>query len=84
MGYASTRMRIQSVFEQAGILFLGGDAGGEIGVRLATPKASYAATGCLPLDKSCNVKFSKQTQFMVRPKRPQARWNANAACSRQE
>ena len=34
MGYVSTLMRIQSAFEQAGILFLDDDAGGGIGVRL--------------------------------------------------
>jgi hypothetical protein len=33
-GYVSTLMRIQSAFEQAGILFLDDDAGGGIGVRL--------------------------------------------------
>jgi hypothetical protein len=38
MGYVSTLMRIQSTFEQAGIRFLDNDAGGGIGVRLATPK----------------------------------------------
>jgi len=38
MGYVSTLMRIQSAFEQAGIRFLDNDAGGGIGVRLATPK----------------------------------------------
>ena len=34
MGYVSTLMRIQSAFEQAGIIFLDDDAGGGIGVRL--------------------------------------------------
>lgn len=34
MGYASTLMRIQSAFEQVGILFLDDDAGGGFGVRL--------------------------------------------------
>ena len=38
MGYVSTLMRIQSAFENAGIRFLDNDAGGGIGVRLATPK----------------------------------------------
>jgi predicted transcriptional regulator len=38
MAYVSTLMRIQSAFEQAGISFLDNDAGGGIGVRLATPK----------------------------------------------
>ena len=39
MGYVSTLMRIQSAFEQAGIIFLDNDSGGGIGVRLAVPKA---------------------------------------------
>ena len=34
MGYVSTMMRIQQLFEKAGILFLDDDAGGGIGVRL--------------------------------------------------
>jgi len=34
-GYVSTLTRIQSAFEQAGIVFLDDDAGGGIGVRLA-------------------------------------------------
>jgi hypothetical protein len=34
MGYVLTQMRIQSAFEQAGILFQEEDAGGGIGVRL--------------------------------------------------
>jgi transcriptional regulator with XRE-family HTH domain len=38
MGYVSTLMRIQSAFEQAGIIFLDNDSGGGIGVRLAAPK----------------------------------------------
>ena len=37
-GYVSTLTRIQSAFEQAGIVFLGDDTGGGIGVRLITPK----------------------------------------------
>jgi hypothetical protein len=39
MDYVSTLMRIQSAFEQAGVRFLDNDSGGEIGVRLAAPKA---------------------------------------------
>jgi len=38
MGYVSTVVRIQSAFEGAGIVFLGNDAGGGIGVRLVGPK----------------------------------------------
>jgi hypothetical protein len=38
MGYVSTLMRIQSAFEQAGILFLDNDLAGGIGVRLCPPK----------------------------------------------
>jgi hypothetical protein len=34
MGYVSTLMRIQSAFEQAGIVFLDNDAGAGFGVRL--------------------------------------------------
>ena len=34
--YFSTLMRIQSAFEEAGIRFLDNDAGGGIGIRLAS------------------------------------------------
>ena len=39
MGDVSTLMRIQSAFEQDGILFLDKDLGGGIGVRLTAPKS---------------------------------------------
>jgi hypothetical protein len=38
MGYASTLMRIQLAFEEAGIRFLGNDLGGGIGFQLTAPK----------------------------------------------
>ena len=45
MGYVSTLMRIQSAFEQVGILFLDDDAGGGFDVRLKK-KPQPAATRC--------------------------------------